>query len=165
MPSYRRARVSGGTFFPTVTLRERGSDLLLREVGALRAAFRAARRARPFAIEAAVVLPDHLHPVMRLPGGDGDFSTRIGHVKAAFARAVPEAAPGFAGRPGKGERGVWQRRFWEHAIRDDADFAAHVRYCWIKPVKHGLVARATDWPWSSVHRDAPGWDGGVHPAV
>jgi len=121
-----------------------------------------------------VVLPDHLDCVWTLPAGDADFSTRWAAIKARFSHAVRECGrAGFspptppapprvwtgrnggvtrALRPEKGVAGIWQRRFWEHHIRDAADHAAHVRYCWINPMKHGLVLRARDWPHSSLHR-------------
>jgi len=161
MTGYRRWRRKGGTFFFTVCLAARGSDLLLREVELLREAVRQTRIGRPFDIEAFVVLPDHLHSIWRLPAGDDDFSTRWGAIKGRFSRAVRES--GRMGpspilrspsKLGKGEAGIWQRRFWEHLIRDAEDHARHLEYCWIDPVRHGLVARAQDWPWSSFHREA-----------
>lgn len=106
------------------------------------------------------------HPtVWTLPAGDADFSTRWGAIKARFSMAMRRAGfipPAPVGRPRggvnpalrrKGEIGLWQPRFWEHHIRGEADYANHVRYCWINPVKHGLAARAVDWPYSSTHRD------------
>jgi len=152
MPDYRRPKVAGATVFFTVTLAERGSDLLVREIGLVREAVRATRVERPFGIDAWVVLPDHLHCVWTLPAGDVDFSTRWSVIKARFSRSVREGVrrPSHVARR---ERAVWQRRFWEHHIRDEDDFAAHVRYCWTNPVKHGFVERPEDWPYSSVHRD------------
>ncbi len=176
MPDYRRPRVAGATIFFTVALAERGSDLLVREIDTLRAAVRATRAERPFAIDAWVVLPDHLHCVWTLPEGDADFPTRWAAIKSRFSRAVRETGragfsppkspstppPVWSGRNGglkpalrvaKREAGIWQRRFWEHHIRDERDYAAHVRYCHANPVKHGFVDRPEDWPYSSVHRD------------
>lgn len=162
--------VPGGTYFFTGNLAWRGEDLLVREIDVLREAVRDVKAAHPFKIDAFVVMPDHLHCVWTLPEGDADFSVRWGGViKARFSREVcrarfiprtrlPRVVSGeFAGvNPGlrvhKGERGIWQRRFWEHCIRDAADFAAHVEYCHWNPVKHGFVERAEDWPFSSVHR-------------
>jgi putative transposase len=100
-----------------------------------------------------VVLPDHLHAVWTLPEADSDFSTRWRLIKSRFSRALGATGHRSASMLAKNERGIWQRRFWEHHIRDEADFAAHVRYCWGNPVKHGLVERAVDWPYSSIHRD------------
>ena len=126
----------------------------MREVGALREAVRATRAERPFGIGAFVVLPDHLHCVWTLPEGDSDFPVRWRLIKARFSRAVPmaERRPSQIARR---ERGVWQRRYWEHAVRDEDDYARCVAYCWTNPVKHGFVAEPKDWRWSSVHRDRP----------
>lgn len=164
MPNYLRPQVPGATIFFTVALAVRGSDLLVRETDGLRDAVRATRAARPFEIEAWVVLPDHMHCVWTLPEGDADFSTRWGAIKGRFSKSVREAGferrAGFnpprnwAGRNGgaspalrvdKGEAGVWQRRFWEHHIRNEADLAKHVRYCWFNRVKHELVERPEEW--------------------
>jgi putative transposase len=98
-------------------------------------------------------LPDHLHAVWTLPPGDIDFSTRWRLIKNRFARALPKQERLGAVRKARSERGIWQRRFWEHTIRDDADYARHVEYCHINPLKHGLVSRVRDWPYSSFHRD------------
>ncbi len=173
MSYYIRPRRPGATLFFTVTLAARGSDLLVREVEILRQAVRATRAERPFGIDAWVVLPDHMHCVWTLPEGDADFSTRMAAIKARFTRGVrragfspPSTLPvvqsgRYAGlkpglRAGKREVAVWQRRFWEHHIRDDSDWANHVQYCWFNPVKHGLVERPEDWPYSSYHRDMRG---------
>ncbi len=142
---------SGATTFFTVTLAERGSDLLVREIGRLREAVQMTRAARPFAIDAWVVLPDHLHCVWTLPEGDTNFSMRWGAIKGRFSRNlhVGRRRPSHEIRR---EKAVWQRRFWEHHIRGDADFANHIQYCWANPVKHGLVERSEDWPYSSINR-------------
>jgi putative transposase len=152
MSDYRRPNVTGATVFFTVTLAHRGSDLLVREVAALREAVRATRAERPFVIDAWVILPDHLHVLWTLPAGDGDFSTRWRLIKSRFSRGLPRG-PLRPSHEARRERGIWQRRFWEHHIRDEADYDAHVRYCWWNPVKHGLVKAPEEWPYSSVHRD------------
>ena len=152
MPNYLRPKVTGSTVFFTVALARRGDDLLVREVDRLRGAVRATMQERPFTIVAWVVLPDHLHAVWTLPEGDRDFSTRWGAIKARFLMDM-DAGRLRSSHMARREKGIWQRRFWEHHIRDEADFDAHVRYCWGNPVKHGLVARAVDWPHSSIHRD------------
>ena len=154
MARYRRLFVPGGTYFFTVCLAVRGGDLLVREVGALREAVRATRAERPFGIGAFVVLPDHLHCVWTLPEGDSDYPVRWRLIKARFSRAVPmaERRPSQIARR---ERGVWQRRYWEHVVRDEDDYARCVAYCWTNPVKHGFVAEPKDWRWSSFHRDNP----------
>lgn len=167
MPNYVRPRVPGARVFFTVALADRESDLLVREVERLREAVRAVRAELPFAIDAWVVLPDHLHAVWTLPEGDADYSTRWKKIKAAFTKSVGRVGRRSRSKIAKGEIGLWQRRFWEHHVRDEPDHAAHVRYCWINPVKHGLVGRAADWPYSSIHRDIarglvePEWSGAV----
>jgi putative transposase len=147
---YRRARVGGATYFFTVNLADRSSRLLVDRVVLLRDAVRHVRRTRPSQILAWVVIPNHLHAVWRLPAGDADFSTRWALIKAGFSRALPRTEAVGKSRASKGERGVWQRRFWEHTIRDDADLARHVEYTHYNPVKHGYVERAIDWPYSSL---------------
>ena len=150
MPDYRRHRVAGGCYFFTVNLLERhGKDLLTRRIDLLRDAVRRVRRRRPFAIDAWAVLPDHLHAVWTLPPGDDDFSTRWRLIKTVFARGLPAGERLSEVRRRRGERGIWQRRFWEHAIRDDADYAAHLDYVHFNPVRHGYVAAASQWPYST----------------
>ena len=167
MPNYIRPNVSGATVFFTVALADRGSDLLVRKVDALRDSVTSVRAERPFWIEAWVVLPDHLHAVWTLPDGDRDFSVRWKDIKTRFTKSVGLVGPRSASKVAKGEAGLWQRRFWDHHIRDEADYVAHVRYCWGNPVKHGLVEKAVDWPYSSIHRDIrlgrvePEWSGVV----
>ena len=154
MPNYRRAFVPGGCWFFTVNLLERRKTLLVDRVDALRVAVEDTRRRYPFTIDAVVVLPDHIHAVWTLPPADADFSVRWRLIKSRFARAVPTGERLSEVRKARGERGIWQRRFWEHLIRDEADYARHVEYCYINPVKHGLVTKVRDWPHSSFHRDA-----------
>ena len=148
MVFYRRNPVPGGTFFFTVTLDDRRASLLVEHLDALRGAFRIARRERPFAIVAIVVLTDHLHAILRLPPGDADFSGRWRRIKSLFTRAlIARGVPLAANR--KGEYNLWQRRFWEHTIRDYGDLERHVDYIHFNPVRHGLVAHVKDWPYSS----------------
>ncbi|MEH6772684.1 MAG: transposase [Cereibacter changlensis] len=154
MSQYLRPKRPGATVFFTVGLAQRGSDVLVQEIAALREAVRATRAERPFAIDAWVVLPDHMHCVWTLPAGDCGYGLRMSVIKARFSRALPPG-PRRASHEKRREHGIWQRRFWEHHIRDDEDFAAHIRYCWINPVKHGFVDDPADWPYSSYHRDAP----------
>jgi putative transposase len=152
MPNYIRPKITGASVFFTVTLQDRGQPLLVDHIQHLREAVAVTKAERPFDIAAWVVLPDHMHCVWTLPSGDRDFSTRWRLIKARFSRRLPQGhqRPSQVARQ---ERGLWQRRFWEHHIRDDADLAAYVGYCWHNPVKHGLVARPQDWPYSSIHRD------------
>ena len=153
MTAYRRFRVLGGTYFFTLHLQQKGADLLLVEIDALRSAYAECLWHRPFETLAITVMPSHLHAIWRLPPGDADFSTRWRRIKAAFSRRVDARGQVTPSMRGKGERGIWQRRFWEHCIRDSADLDKHLRYCWTDPVRHGLVKRAEDWPHSSLRRD------------
>jgi putative transposase len=153
MPNYRRAFVPGGAWFFTHNLADRRQTLLVDYVDALRGAFEETRKRYPFEIGAIVILPEHLHSVWTLPQDDADFSTRWRLIKTRFAKSLPKGEHRSAVRQARGERGIWQRRFWEHLIRDDADYARHVEYCYINPMKHGLVRRVQDWPHSSFHRD------------
>lgn len=153
MPNYRRLWVPGGTYFFTVNLsRRRHTDLLVRHVGRLRDAVRRVLASHPFEIHGWVVLPDHLHCVMQLPADDPDFATRWRLIKSHFTRSLPTGhrPPGVSCRTG--ERGIWQRRYWEHLIRDETDYRAHLDYLHINPVRHGLVPSVADWPYSSFHR-------------
>lgn len=152
MSQYIRPRIAGASVFFTLNLADRGGDLLVREIGALRRAVAVTWRERPFVIDAWVVMPDHLHCVWTLPDGDSDYGVRWRLIKSRFSRGLEKGVmrPSHIARQ---ERGIWQRRFWEHHIRDQTDFDNHVRYCWFNPVKHGFVERAEDWPYSSVHRD------------
>ncbi|MGH8162219.1 MAG: REP-associated tyrosine transposase [Gammaproteobacteria bacterium] len=149
---YRRANAAGGTFFFTVNLADRSSRALVEQIGALREAVRVAKHRHPFEIVAWSVMPEHLHAIWTLPPDDADFSLRWNLIKGGFARALPCAETIAASRRGKRERGIWQRRFWEHLIRDETDLGRHVDYVHINPVKHGHVARASKWPYSSIHR-------------
>jgi putative transposase len=142
--------------------------LLVDNIDALRDAVEKTRRCYPFIIDAVVVLPDHIHAVWTLPPGDADFSLRWRLIKSRFAQALPKQERTSNVRKARGERGIWQRRFWEHLIRDEADYANHVEYCYINPMKHDLMARVRDWPYSSFRRDVcagiipEDWAGGVH---
>ena len=152
MSEYRRLRVPGGTYFFTVNLLDRNSALLTEHIGALRDAIRIARKKHPFHIDAWVVLPDHMHCIWTLPENDTDYSTRWKNIKREFSNSLPKTEAVSTSRAARGERGIWQRRFWEHAIRDDGDYAAHIDYIHINPFKHGLVQHVSDWPYSSFHR-------------
>ena len=149
---YRRVFVPGGSYFFTVNLGDRRSGLLTEHVDLLRAAVRRVRQDHPFQIDAMVVLPDHVHALWTMPEDDADYSRRWRLIKSSFSRGIPWTECIDASRIQKGERGIWQRRFWEHCIRDETDFARHVDYIHINPVKHGYVARAVEWPYSSIHR-------------
>ncbi|WP_028301580.1 REP-associated tyrosine transposase [Oceanospirillum beijerinckii] len=149
---YRRNYVEGGTYFFTVNLQDRGETLLVDRVDELRESVRWVKRRRPFYIDAWVVLPDHIHAVWTLPEGDADYSSRWREIKKRFSKALPQDELRSCVRERKGERGIWQRRFWEHTIRGDQDFRHHVDYVHYNPIKHGMVNQLKDWPFSSFHR-------------
>ena len=152
MPHYIRAYVPGGTYFFTVNLLERKRRLLVEHIEALRNAFRIVKQQRPFRIDAIVILPDHLHCIWTMPPSDCDYSTRWRLIKSAFSGTIEPGERLSRRRQVKSERGIWQRRFWEHAIRDQVDFDRHFDYIHYNPVKHGWVERVSEWPHSSFHR-------------
>ena len=156
MPNYRRVIVPGGCYFFTVNLLDRNSRLLVDHIDALGAAVRDRRARFPFDIDAMVILPDHIHAIWTLPPGDSDNSVRWRWIKIRFSRSLPDTEPRSTVRTARGERGIWQRRYWEHLITDDRDLDTHIDYCWFNPVKHGLVTVVEDWPYSSFHRDHRG---------
>jgi putative transposase len=169
MPEYRRLRHPGGSFFFTLTTFQRSPWLCepaAREL--MRAAIQKVRRERPFHIDAWVTLPEHIHCIWTLPEGEEDYSERWRLLKRAVsAELTPEVVARFEGgvqryrrlidpawgsRKKRGERMIWHRRFWEHMLRDDRDYAHHCDYIHYNPVKHGHVTAPVDWPWSSFHR-------------
>ncbi len=152
MSNYRRARVQGATYFFTVNLRDRRSDLLVGEIALLRDCVRATRARYPFHIDAWVVLPEHMHCLWTLPEGDADFARRWQVLKFAFSRRLPNDEHRPPAHAARGERGIWQRRFWEHLIRDEQDYQRHFDYIHFNPVKHGHVTQVADWQFSSFHR-------------
>jgi len=152
MPDYRRAWHPGGTYFLTVNLLQRqDNDLLTRHINLLRDTVRLVRNRHPFVIHGWVVLPDHLHCVIELPPDDADFATRWRLIKMGVSKGLPLTERRSQVRIKRGERGIWQRRYWEHLIRDEADFKAHMDYVHFNPVKHGLVKRVMEWPYSTFH--------------
>ena len=137
---YRRAFQPGGSFFFTVvTAHRRPVFATANAVDLLRDSFRAVRHQRPFAIDAIVILPDHLHCIWTLPDSDADFMTRWRLIKTWFSKRCDL-------------ENVWQQRYWEHVLRDERDLAKHIDYIHYNPVKHGLVSKVIDWPYSSFHR-------------
>ena len=149
---YRRTDIAGGTYFFTVNLAERKRRLLIDQSDVLRKVIRQVKQNHPFIIDAMVVLPDHLHMLWTLPQGDCDYPTRLMLIKTGFSRLIEKGEYRSASRQAKGERGIWQRRYWEHLIRDERDYANHVDYIHYNPVKHGHVERASTWQYSSIHR-------------
>jgi len=152
MPNYRRIWQDGGIYFFTVALRERGTnDLLIRHIDSLRLATQQVRSKYPFKIHSWVVLPDHTHCMIELPEGDADFALRIRLIKRQFSISLPRTERPMV-RASRGELGIWQQRYWEHLIRDESDYYSHVKYIHFNPVKHGLVTRVADWPYSTFHK-------------
>ena len=151
MTNYRRNYVDGGTYFFTVNLADRKQKLLIEQVDILREAFRVVKKAHPFQIDAIVILPDHLHTIWTLPENDHDFSLRWRQIKSNFSRHLEKQESISKSRLQKQERGIWQRRFWEHTIRNEEDFIHHVDYIHYNPVKHGYVKQMEDWCYSSFH--------------
>lgn len=157
MPNYIRNYVPGATFFFTVVTYHRQPILTLELARShLRTAIETVRKERPFVIDGWVLLPDHLHALWTLPPDDADFSMRWKLIKEAFTESYL-ADGGIEGRVSisrklKKERGVWQRRFWEHTIKDEDDYIRHFDYLHYNPVKHGLVEKVRDYPWSTFHR-------------
>ncbi len=152
MAHYKRFASSGASIFFTVALADCGSTLLCDQIDRLRRAVAITRHERPFGIDAWVVLPNQMHCIWTLPSSDGDFSTRWRLIKSRFSRGLP-AGLRRNSHFLRAERAIWQRRFWEHHIRNDADFTDHLRFCWQSPVENGLVQSPTQWPFSSIHRD------------
>lgn len=153
MPNYRRAWTPGGTWFFTLNLlQRRENDLLVREIELLLRCVALERARRPFSVVAWVVLPEHMHWLWRLPVDDHDFATRWRRIRTDFSRGIARDEPRNATRIRRGERGIWQRRYWEHLVRDDDDLRRHVDYIHDNPVKHGHADRAGAWPHSSFQR-------------
>ena len=161
MPNYRRYRVPGGTYFFTITLLYRQSSLLTENIDLLRSAVLKTKSTRPFHINAWVVLPEHMHCVITLPEDDDDYSNRIKAIKIRFVQSIPLIEKRSKSRIARKERGIWLQMFWEHVIRDDRDYSKHLDYIHFNPVKHGLVSRVIDWPYSTFHRKE---EEGIYPA-
>lgn len=149
---YRRSHIPGTTYFFTLNLQNRKSSLLISHIDKLRFAFKKVHANHPFKIDAVVILPEHFHIMMSLPLNDANFSKRLSLIKSSFSRQIISYEFISHSRKKKRERGIWQRRFWEHLIRDDADYEHHLNYIHYNPVKHGLVSNPTEWPYSSIHR-------------
>jgi len=146
---YCRAFTKGGYYFFTLTLQDRKQQLLVEHIDKLRDAFTQVKQRHPFKIIAVCILTDHLHLLVRLPENDADYPTRLRLIKAKFSQALPKTETISISRQTKGERGIWQRRYWEHEIRNEQDLNAHIDYIHINPVKHGYVKRVADWQYSS----------------
>lgn len=153
MTEYRRNFVKGGSYFFTVALADRSRNFLVEHIETLRTAFRRVKTEYPFSLDAAVILPEHLHCIWTLPEGDSNYPDRWRRIKAAFSRGLSDdCSPLSSSKKNKGERGIWQRRYWEHTLRDENDWQRHADYIHYNPVKHGYAERVADWPHSSFHR-------------
>ena len=157
MPNYHRVRIEGATYFLTLVTFDRTPFLTTpraREI--FRGAWQNVKKRHPFTTDAICLLPDHLHILITLPEDDADYSMRIREIKRLFTRRYGSTATPSAqrnqSRIQKKEAAIWQRRFWEHTIRDERDYQNHFDYIHFNPVKHGLVKNVALWPWSSFHR-------------
>jgi putative transposase len=172
MPEYRRIKKAGGTYFFTVVTQGRHPILTSPEVRqALREGISQVRQAMPFSIEAWILLPDHLHAIWTLPEDDDRYAARWAVIKSCVTKRCKNLVG--AGEnvnlsmSRRQEGGFWQRRFWEHVIRDEADFQRHLNYLHWNPVKHGYAKTPMDWPYSTIHRFVAqgfyptNWGGGV----
>lgn len=149
---YRRVRIPGGVYFFTLVTFDRQRTLCLPEnLALLRQAFRTVIEKHPFTIEAIVILPDHLHCIWRLPTDDDNYPTRWRLIKSYYSHRYKMAGSDrlSPSRVLKKEQAIWQRRYWEHYLRDENDFKRHLDYIHFNPVKHGLVKAPFDWEFSS----------------
>jgi len=151
VPNYRRMYLKGGCFFFTVVTEAR-RPLLTRNIELLQFAFRKVLERYPFCIDGFVVLPDHLHCIWTLPRGDDDYANRWRLIKHHFSRGLKKGEYIANNRSSRGERGIWQRRFWEHLIQHEKDYQRHLDYIHFNPVKHGYVKRPCDWPYSTFRK-------------
>ncbi|MDO1509210.1 MULTISPECIES: transposase [unclassified Neisseria] len=167
MSRYRRNYLAGGTFFFTVKLADPKSRLLVEHIDLLREAYASVQKRYPFETVAICVMPNHLHAIWTLPDSDGDYSLRWRLIKIGFSNHFSVSSALSSSKQRRHEKGIWQRRFYEHTVRDDADLQRCVDYVHFNPVKHGFAASVKDWPFSSFHRFVrdgllpPDW-GGTH---
>ncbi len=160
MSNYRWNCVAGGTYFFTVNLLERKKTLLVDHIDELRLAITKTQNNKPFHIDGWVILPDHMHCIWTLPKGDDDYSGRWRAIKKEFSKSLPKIERLSKTKVKRNERGIWQHQFWEHTIRDDRDYQAHMDYLHFNPVKHGLVGSVKEWKYSTFHHLVKK---GVHP--
>ena len=152
MRHYIRDKTKGGTYFITFTLRDRQSTLLTKHIGEFRQAFRLTTHYHDLTLNAMVLLPVHIHMVITLPENDDNYSVIIASLKSQFSRQIKKTELISSSRRNKRKRGIWQRRFWEHRIRDTLDYNNHIDYIHFNPVKHGYVNNPRDWPYSTLHQ-------------
>jgi putative transposase len=148
LPDYRRVKIEGGCFFFTVCLADRRAATLVDHIDDLKEAWRCTQARLAFSSPAWVILPDHIHCIWKLPPDDDNYALRWSLLKRHFTQALGKRIVLPNGRR-SGERGIWQRRFWEHAIRDERDLENHFTYIRGNPVRHKLVKHIEDWPHSS----------------
>ncbi len=166
---YKRSDIKGGSYFFTVNLANRKSSLLTDHIKNLKKAINQVKQTHPFIIEAMVILPEHIHAIWTLPQDDNGYAKRWMLIKSNFSRSIPKNEHINKSRFRKRERGIWQRRYWEHAIRDEKDLQNHIDYIHYNPVKHGQVNNPTDWPHSTIHhyiktgRLEPNWGNDINP--
>lgn len=151
MPNYLRYHLPNHLVFITLVTADR-KPFLLNYLSQFRTSIEQVKNKHPFNITAMVVLPDHCHFIMKMPENDCDFSNRINQIKGKFSRLILDQTILSQSRINRQERGVWQRRFWDHVIRDQDDFKRHMDYIHYNPVKHRYVNACKDWPYSSFHR-------------
>lgn len=154
MSNYHRVKVNGGTYFFTIALQDRSKDYLVRYIDILRYSYQETKACYPIETVAICILPEHIHWLMHLPEDNVDYSVVISHFKRLFSKNLPmECRNPNISQAKKRELGIWQRRFWEHFIRDEQDLKNHMDYIYFNPVKHGYVNRVQDWAFSSFHQD------------
>ena len=156
MTNYRRIRLPGATYFFTVCLDDPCGTTLTDHIDVLRFAYARTVQELPVTCLAMVVMPNHLHAIWTLPSDEADYSERWRRNKARFSHSVRLDVPRSDSKIAKRERGLWQRRFWEHLVRDKRDFASAMAYCWQNPVKHGFVDDPVKWPYSSFNKRKDG---------
>ena len=152
MRHYIRDKTQGGCYFLTFNLANRHSQLLLMHIDKFRDAYAKTIKHHAFILDAMVVLPDHVHMIITLPPDSNDYATIVASLKSQFSRQINKTEIITSSRQAKRERGIWQRRFWEHRIRDEIDYQNHMDYIHYNPVKHGYVANPQDWQYSTLHK-------------
>lgn len=155
MGQYRRYFVPGGTYFFTVRLRDQSSKLLVDRIDLLRHCVRLTQARHPFDIKSAVILPAKIHMIWALPVDDMDYSGRWKQIKSTFSRHLDQPASQTPSMRKRGEKGIWQPRFWEHLIRDQQDYDLHDHLIATAPLREGLVSQGTHWPYCSAYKRRP----------
>ena len=154
MSNYIRDKTKGGCYFLTFNLYDRKSQLLITHVNEFRHAFKKTKLLHSFELNAMVLLPDHVHMLITLSDENDKYANIVACLKTSFSRQIPKSASEnlTQSRVDKKERGIWQRRFWEHHIRNDDDYEQHVDYIHYNPVKHGYCLQPTEWEYSTIHK-------------